>query len=237
VNPLRQIKLTIPDLAVGLQETMLVLRHGRKDEEEGAYGELRRELYRFMSRALSERELDFELEVQAGAMACTLQSKRFYHHEGYVYRVCYLTEDIPSIFKNGQAKTIDMAVTQIAAWAAGKAWATAPKGVRLLYHRISDDPTAENPIIESKQISFDLFDPTAIEEHISQRLKAIADHWDIADAELPACTDEERFALKTDPHSKCRASCRVRDFCQQYAAVRANGSSQLERAKATLAGI
>ena len=233
----RQITLTIPDLVVGIQETMLVLRHGRQDEDEGGHGELRRELYRFMSSRLAERELDFQIVVVASGVECTIQSKRLYHHEGCVYRVCYLTENIQSIFKDGQAKPADVGVTQIAAWAASRVFATSPKQICIIYHRVSDDPAAGEPILESKPLFFDLMEPAVIEKHIQERIGELSKHWNTPDMELPTCTDEERFAIKSDPYCKCRASCRVRDFCQQYASVRMKDSEKFQSAKSVLAAI
>lgn len=233
----RKITLTLPDLVVGVQETSLFLRHGRQDEKDGSHGQLRRELYRYMSRSLEERELNFDLVLRHNKCDFTLRARRIYHHEGCVYRICYVTDDAPSVFKKGIAKGTDVAVTQLAAWAAGKYFSTTPTSCRIIYHRISEEADDADPVVQSRVLAFDLLDEGTMQKFINSRLDSIEKNLETPAEELPPCTEEERFALKSDPYSKCRTSCRVRDFCAQYAAVRKKGADDFDEAKAALADI
>jgi len=220
--------LTLPDLITGIQETLLVNRYGRQDEEIDAYGESRRELYRDQQEKAAGRELAFDTTIAYADMIFTIQLRRVYHHEGRVTRVVYFTGG--GDFKKAAPKVEDQAAVQIAAWLASQHYATAPIGCRVILHKTNDDMEP----IESKVVDFELWNPANLAEFIQERLSSLALHRNTPDAELPECNEADRFALKTDAYCKCRTQCRVRDFCQQYAKVRELGVQKLAKAKSVL---
>ena len=232
-----KITLTIPDLIVGIQETMLVTRHGRMDESSGGHGELRRELYRYMSHSLEGNELSFDIFLRRGDLDVVLRLRRLYHHEGYVYRICYVTDGAKAVFAKGVAKGTDIAITQLGAWAAAKYFSTPPKGCRIIYHRVSENPNDPEPVKESKLFTFELLDDDTMHDFVDKRIELIQQNIRTPDQNLPECSLEERFALKTDNYCKCRSACRARDYCHQYAVVREQGTKDFEEAKGVLANL
>ena len=236
----KEINLTLPDLQVGLQETILCIRHGRMDEASGVHGSIRRGLYRRANSVLLKRELDFVLKIDRGEVIFNIHIQRFYHHDGNIGRVFYLQGPHDSIFKDHVIKPHDQALLEIASWACIAHFSTPPKRAFARYFQVSENQNAENPIKDEVNIEFALPDENGIkniEIQINKRLEEIEECLSLPEESLPECSPEDRFALKTDPYSKCRTQCRVRDFCRQYATVRANADQEYVAASAMLAEI
>lgn len=228
---MQAITLSLNDLVTGIQETILVQRHGRRDEDPNSYGESRRATYRRVQEGADGRELTLDTRLRFGCVEFVVQMRRLYHHAGAIVRAAIIPGK-----KITAPRPADVAIVQLGAWFAAQHYATAPSVCRVLVHRMGDEQGARVPI-ESRAFDFPLMDETAIDAHITKRLDEILAHLDTPAENLPECTDAERFAIKLDPHAKCRTQCRVRDHCAQFAAVRDAGQQAFDDATGMLSGL
>lgn len=234
---LTTIPLTLSDLAVGLQETVLVIRHGREDETSGVHGEIRRSLYRKANAQLSSRELDFSVKIRKGSYLFDIHLQRFYHHAGSIGRICYIQGKQDDVFKRRMVKAIDFQLLQLAFWAASIHFETPPIGCFATYAHLSENPNSENPIENMVRLPVEVLPSDQIDRMVNIRLEEIIQTLDTPDSSLPECSPTDRFAVKQDSYCKCRSSCRARNVCQQYADIRASASSDYQAAKVFLSSL
>ncbi len=214
---MNMLKLTLQDFVVGVQETVLATRYPSQPEIPDSVGEARRAIYRSTRHLLEARELRHTVEFTYRGQQISVDLRRVYHVNKLVCRIVYVPKNAPDARRHPN-KPHDIMAAQAAAWFCSKIYDSAPAGVRIVT-RGMNTPGKDPAIPYTVERDYDLMPAQEVEKFITDRLDSIIDNLDTPDAELPQCTERERFVLKSDPFAKCRGVCRVRGACQQYQAA------------------
>ena len=224
--------LTLADLGVGVQEIVLVHRHGRKDEEAVTHRQEQHDLYRYMSKALSARELKMDVKLEISAFSAWLKTNRIYHHAGDIYRLIYAQKGGFKI-RLSSLKEHEIRMMQVAQWLCGKMYATKPKHAYILCHCLAGEEE-DSPIIESEKLEIPSVSDQEIEKWMHDFLLEIKRADGLDEQYLPPCSEDQRHSSNGNHFVKCQDTCRARFKCHQFAAFKKEQSERLAKSLAAL---
>ena len=224
----KKLSITVAELSTGVQEIVLVERHGRISEEDENHRSDKNNLYRAVEAQLSHRAIDCFAVVEIPGLEVTIKVNRCYHHEGRLCRIHYVRERGSELREQKGPKAHEIETLQLAAWVASQHFSTPPRGIRLVYHVLPQDDR-ESPILKSWVVDLPLTEPKQFEKKLASKLGKLRDALQNADDEvLPPCSITERHGTEHRPFTKCKDYCRARHVCRQYAAVKERALGSLE---------
>jgi len=215
----RVVDISVAGLMTSVQEVILSLRHGEKDEDVGNHRAERADVYRLLEANLEGNEQRSAAVVfQYKGIVFRLVPKRYFEHRGCLYRFIYLSKVLSEARPNGPLEGEKNGL-QIAGWVCRRYYQHGPAALRIAYIEVGDND--RGPVIAGKQVvEFEPISDGLAEELLKARLDPIVKDYDTDDEALPKCTLPERHGTIYNPWRKCRDFCRSRHVCPQYAHVR-----------------
>jgi hypothetical protein len=219
----KKITLTVAEFTTGIQEIVLVDRHGRVSEDEENHRFDKNNLYRAVESQLSHRVIDCSATVEIPNLQVTIRVNRCYHQDGKICRVHYVHQIASEMRQEKGPKWHEIETLQLAAWVASKHFSTPPKGIRLVYHVLAQD-NRESPVLETWVVDLPLDEPRTFEERLTRKLQKLEASLRGPDDALPHCSMDERHGTEAKPFQKCRDYCRARHVCPQFAGYKAKAA-------------
>jgi hypothetical protein len=215
----RVIDISVAGLMTSVQEVILSFRHGEKDEDLVNHRAERADLYRLLEVNLQPNEQRRATVVfQYKGLVFRLVPKRYFEHQGSLYRFIYLKKIFAEARPDGPLGS-EMNGLQIAGWVCRKYYRSGPKALWIAYIEVGVEDSG--PVIGGKKlIEFEPISDHLAEELLKAQLDPIVTDFDTADEALPKCSLPERYGTIYNPWRKCRDFCRARHVCAQYAQAR-----------------
>jgi hypothetical protein len=215
----RVIDISVASLMTSVQEIILSFRHGEKDEDLLNHRAEPADVYRLLEVNLQSNEQRRAAAIfEYKGLVFRLVPKRYFEHQGSLYRFIYLKKIYAEARPNGPLES-EMNGLQIAAWVCRRYYRTGPQALRIAYMEVSDNDNGQ--MIAGKElIEFDPISDCLAEELLKARLDPVVKEFDTLDDALPECSLPERYGSIYNPWRKCRDYCRARHVCTQYAHAR-----------------
>jgi len=215
----RVVDISVAGLMTSVQEVILSLRHGEKDEDLGNHRAERADVYRLLEANLQRNEQRSAAVVfQYKEIVFRLVPKRYFEHRGSLYRFIYLSKRFSEARPNGPLEG-EMNGLQIAGWVCRRYYQNGPAALRIAYIEVGDNDCGR-VIADRQVIGFEPISDRLAEELVKARLDPFVKEYCTDDEALPKCTLVERYGTIYNPWRKCRDFCRARHVCPQYAHVR-----------------
>ena len=215
----RVIDLSVAGLMTAVQEIILSLRHGEKDEDSINHRAEPSDVYRLLEVNLQPNEQRRAAAVfEYKGLVFQLVPKRYFEHQGSLYRFIYLKKKYTEARPNGPLES-EMNGIQIAGWVCRRYYRSGPAALRIAYIEVGDDDSG--PVIAGKVlIEYEPISDRLAEELLKARLDPVVKDFDTPDEDLPKCSLPERYGSLYNPWRKCRDFCRARHVCPQYSHAR-----------------
>jgi hypothetical protein len=215
----RVIDISVASLMTSVQEIILSLRHGEKDEDSGNHRAETTDVYRLLEENLKGNEQRRAAVVfKYHGMVFRLVPKRYFEYQGSLYRIIYLKKSFEEARPNGPLER-EMNGLQIAGWVCRRYYKVGPESLRIAYIVVGENDNGS--VISGKQvIDFEAISDPLAEELLKARLRPIVANFNVPDETLPPCSLPERHGGIYNPWRKCRDFCRMRDACRQYGQAR-----------------
>ena len=213
------VDISVTGLMTSVQEVLLSFRHGERDEDLVNHRAERADVYRLLEVNLQANEQRRAAAVfQYKGLVFRLVPKRYFEHQGSLYRFIYLKKTFAEARPNGPLES-EMNGLQIAGWVCRRYYRNGPAALRIAYIEVADNDCG--PVIAGRElIEFEPISDSLAEELLKARLDPIVKEFDTADDALPKCSLPERYGTIHNPWRKCRDFCRARHVCPQYAHAR-----------------
>lgn len=246
---MQTIKLSLAELVLcSPQQLVLAQRHGLQDEPENNEFAFRQQWYRAMPE-LTDREIRFTFTAQYGDRVFEISMRRFYHHDGALYRLSLVDQDGAAVRKRGP-KQREVNLLALAGYLSSQHYGGAPSDLRYLMRVRGNDDAI--PIQRAELYSVQMPDEKDAAAFLEAKLQALSEALDSGDAPLPECDSEQQHTTGPDARGclsaeapfrlrlhedrlfangvprKCIDWCPVRHHCRQRAAYLARNASVLE---------